>query len=189
MNPETNLLIAGFGGQGVASLARCLVALADSHGVRVISTIHKGGAQTLGTVAAEIRFGGGVLGPTICPGQLDVLLALDGWEALRAVAHYDLPRQALIEDSLSAGQLPRQAASAGGDPRPKLCELGLGGALRPFRTEAQRRFETPRMSNFVLGLAALPLLPAPMRSRQRFVAQFFTEVPRARDHCHEYQLD
>ncbi|HFC92058.1 MAG TPA: hypothetical protein ENJ51_04520, partial [Leucothrix mucor] len=55
MSKTFNLLLAGIGGQGINSLAKVLAEFIMLSGYQCQFTIHKGGAQSLGSVYAEFR--------------------------------------------------------------------------------------------------------------------------------------
>ena len=82
-----NLIIAGVGGQGVNVLTRVVAEVCRAASYACQFTVHKGGAQTLGTVTGELRVWrqgeASILGAAIAPGKLDRLVALEPWEALR----------------------------------------------------------------------------------------------------------
>lgn len=179
-----NLLIVGLGGQGVVSLARSLVSFADERGLGCISTLHKGGAQTLGSVSAELRFGEGELfGPMIPCGQLDLLLALDEWEALRAVSHHGKPRRAVISTSSGSAQLQRHEPLTRADAIAQLRALELTPYLHDWRAEAIAHFDTPRMCNYLVGTQALKYLPSAFRDALCFSEHFYEQVSAARPHA------
>lgn len=83
---ETNILVAGVGGQG-SILASHVIAEAaimahgDRYNVRVGETF--GAAQRGGAVCSHVRIGEDVYGPLVGAGCADLLIALEPLEALR----------------------------------------------------------------------------------------------------------
>jgi indolepyruvate ferredoxin oxidoreductase beta subunit len=83
---ETNILVAGVGGQG-SILASHVIAEAaimahgDKYNVRVGETF--GAAQRGGAVCSHVRIGENVYGPLVGAGCADLLVALEPLEALR----------------------------------------------------------------------------------------------------------
>jgi indolepyruvate ferredoxin oxidoreductase beta subunit len=82
---ETNIIIAGIGGQGVLLLAEILgeAAVKEGHNVRV-SEIH-GMAQRGGAVISDVRIGERAMSPTVLEGTADVIVGLEPEEALRSI--------------------------------------------------------------------------------------------------------
>lgn len=80
---ETNVIVAGVGGQGVVTAGTLIshAALVKGHNV-VMSEIH-GLAQRGGSVSVEVRIGN-VKSPIIPVGQADLILGLEPMEAVRA---------------------------------------------------------------------------------------------------------
>jgi indolepyruvate ferredoxin oxidoreductase beta subunit len=82
----TNIRLVGVGGQGilVASELLCDVLLASGYDVKK-SEVH-GMAQRGGAVNSDVRFGQTVYSPIIPDGDVDILLAFEKMEALRAIS-------------------------------------------------------------------------------------------------------
>jgi indolepyruvate ferredoxin oxidoreductase beta subunit len=82
---NTNILIAGVGGQGVLTLAEIIAkaALADNLNVRV-GEIH-GMAQRGGHVVCTVRIGDEVYGPIIDSGTADLVVGFEPLETLREI--------------------------------------------------------------------------------------------------------
>ena len=82
---NTNILIAGVGGQGVLTLAEIIAkaALADNLNVRV-GEIH-GMAQRGGHVVCTVRIGDNVFGPIIDSGTADLVIGFEPLETLREI--------------------------------------------------------------------------------------------------------
>jgi indolepyruvate ferredoxin oxidoreductase beta subunit len=80
---NSNILIAGVGGQGVLTLAEILAKTALSDGLNVrVGEIH-GMAQRGGHVVCTVRIGEEVYGPIIDPGTADLIIGFEPLETLR----------------------------------------------------------------------------------------------------------
>jgi indolepyruvate ferredoxin oxidoreductase beta subunit len=80
---ETNVVLAGVGGQGILLAAEILGTAAVKEGLNVrVSEIH-GMAQRGGAVVSHVRIGEKVLAPTVLEGEADVLLGFELLETLR----------------------------------------------------------------------------------------------------------
>ncbi len=83
--PEnTQIVIAGIGGQGVLFTSRLLTEAARSRGLPVIGCETHGMSQRGGSVAAHLKFGA-FWSPLVADGDADLLLGLDPVEANRAL--------------------------------------------------------------------------------------------------------
>lgn len=84
-----NLIVAGIGGQGVVSLIQPIWLVCEQKKWLAQGSINKGGAQQHGSVHAELRVFSdsstdySLHSPQIPDGELDLLIALEPWEALR----------------------------------------------------------------------------------------------------------
>ena len=83
-----NILIAGTGGQGVITLSNLIRKLAVNASFKCEGATFKGGAQRMGSVHTELRIleddgKGAVFSSQIPMGEVDVLISLEPWEALR----------------------------------------------------------------------------------------------------------
>jgi len=128
-------------------------------------TVHKGGAQSLGSVYAELRIASGVLpvvGPSIPVGKLHILVALDPWEGLRhlrlgtsdTVCYIETEAMPFFTDRSGADE--RQTRSAG--PVELLQKLPLTITWRQYRQQAIDREGTAQMANYFAGLDCLSAL-------------------------------
>jgi indolepyruvate ferredoxin oxidoreductase beta subunit len=81
--PVTNILVAGFGGQGVMTATEILAQAAIAEGYDVKKTEVAGMAQRGGVVNSHLRFGRRVLSPVIPAGCADLLVAFEVAEGLR----------------------------------------------------------------------------------------------------------
>ena len=160
-----NLLVAGIGRQGINSLAKVLARVCLEAGCSCQYTVHKGGAQSLGSVYAELRIAQGelpVLGPSIPPGKLDILVALDPWEALRhlrlghagTACYVETEIMPLFTDRSATGE--REAPRTG--PIEQLNRLGLQINWRQYRQDAVALQGSSKMSNYFAGIDCLNAL-------------------------------
>jgi indolepyruvate ferredoxin oxidoreductase, beta subunit len=96
---NTNILLAGVGGQGVilASYVISQAAMADGYEVKQ-SEVH-GMSQRGGSVTTHLRFGEKVWSPLVTQGSADILLSFEALEALR-YAHWLRPGGLLIYNTL-----------------------------------------------------------------------------------------
>jgi indolepyruvate ferredoxin oxidoreductase beta subunit len=90
MNPVTNILVVGIGGQGVMTATEILADAAITLGHDVKKTEVAGMAQRGGVVSSHLRFGERVLSPQITAGQADLLVGFEAAETLRW-CHYLRP--------------------------------------------------------------------------------------------------
>ena len=128
-------------------------------------TVHKGGAQSLGSVYAEMRIAEGdlpVLGASIPPGKLDVLVAMDAWEALRhlrlahsgTVCFVERAPMPFFSDRASTGE--RDAFMT--NPIDALNKLSIPITWRPYRQNAITSDGTASMANYYAGVDCLSAL-------------------------------
>jgi indolepyruvate ferredoxin oxidoreductase beta subunit len=80
-----NLLFTGVGGQGTILTTKLLSNALAAQGYDVkMSEIH-GMSQRGGTVLTQLKYGGKVYAPNICPGEADYVIAFEKAEAIRAI--------------------------------------------------------------------------------------------------------
>lgn len=79
-----NVLIAGYGGQGILTIADIIAHAALKQGYDVKESEMHGLAQRGGSLECHVRFGRQIDSPIIPRGSADVIIALDALEALRA---------------------------------------------------------------------------------------------------------
>lgn len=82
---DMQIFMVGRGGQGILVLARALAQWAAGTGSEVITSETHGMAMRGGTVTASLKIGA-YAGPLIPAGSADVLIGLDGQEALSHLA-------------------------------------------------------------------------------------------------------
>jgi Pyruvate/2-oxoacid:ferredoxin oxidoreductase gamma subunit len=187
-----NIIIAGIGGQGINTLAKVLAETFLTVGYTVQFTVHKGGAQSLGTVYAEMRLlknsasaqTAPILGAGIPVGTLDILIALEPWEAIRHVGlshkatqlYVDATIQPLFNDRKDKA---RQAISQQ-DPVAQLNQLPLTIHWKDYRQQAKLEFGTVNMANYLAGLDCLDALElfSDAKATNFFKSAFFNTIQR-----------
>lgn len=176
-----NLIIAGIGGQGVNVLTKVLATVLSECGYACQYTVHKGGAQSLGTVYGELRIAQGslpILGAGIPKGKLDILVSLDPWEALRhlPLAHADTQVwveseiQPLFNDRRDQARNPQSYLN----PIAQLNQLPLTLHWRNYRQDARLTHGKVKFANFLAGLDCLHALG--IQQDALFEAQFFAAI-------------
>jgi indolepyruvate ferredoxin oxidoreductase, beta subunit len=83
----TNILLSGVGGQGIITASKVIAEAALLSGIAIKKSEIHGMSQRGGSVESHVRISsdGAVYSPTIPAGEVDVLLAFEILEALRAV--------------------------------------------------------------------------------------------------------
>ena len=82
-----DVYLVGVGGQGVLTIADLIAEAAIEEGLDVNVYPTKGMAQRGGSVKAQVRIGGGVMGPEIPERGADLVIAMERSEALKAVRY------------------------------------------------------------------------------------------------------
>lgn len=85
MERPFDLVIVGYGGQGILSLAEIIANAAFMQGFDVKQTEMHGLAQRFGALQCCVRFGKKVYSPLVRKGNANLIIALDALEAARAV--------------------------------------------------------------------------------------------------------
>jgi len=96
MKRPLNFLLAGVGGQGTILASDILVRVGLAAGYQVKQAEVHGMSQRGGSVTSHVRWGELVYSPLVSAGEVDVLLAFEKLEALRALAHLRPDALALI---------------------------------------------------------------------------------------------
>jgi len=81
---EFNIIIAGYGGQGILTLAEIISRAAFLHGFEVRETELHGLAQRGGSLNCHVRFGKKIYSPLVMKGDADLIIALEAIEALKS---------------------------------------------------------------------------------------------------------
>jgi len=94
-----NLVLAGYGGQGVLSLAEIIqrAALKEGHDVRGVE-LH-GLAQRGGSLQCQIRFGKNIYSPLIRKAGADAIIALETLEGLRSCYYANKKKTVIVTDN------------------------------------------------------------------------------------------
>ncbi|MCX6741165.1 MAG: 2-oxoacid:acceptor oxidoreductase family protein [Candidatus Parcubacteria bacterium] len=91
-----NIIIVGYGGQGVITLAEILAQAALAAGLDVKQAELHGLAQRGGSLECHLRIGGKVLSPLIGRAEADLIIGLELLETLRACYYADPGRTTII---------------------------------------------------------------------------------------------
>jgi len=87
MKENFNLIIVGYGGQGVLTLADIIARAAFLEGYDVKQAELHGLAQRGGSLVIHVRFGKKIYSSLIMRGKADLILSLDALESLRACSY------------------------------------------------------------------------------------------------------
>lgn len=161
MSKTFNLLLAGIGGQGINSLAKVLAEFIMLSGYQCQFTIHKGGAQSLGSVYAEFRISKDtlcVLGQGIPNGQLDSLIALEPWEALRHLPLVHCNTSLWVETKAMPFFIERSNQQTINSPQQQLNALPLTIHWKAYQAIAQQQSGTHKMANYYAGIDCITSL-------------------------------
>lgn len=171
-----NMIIAGIGGQGVNTLTRVFIRLCERNHIQVQGSIHKGGAQQLGSVHSILRLF--VQADTnyknystqILAGDLDLILGLEPWETLRYARYFSPETRVIGNSRIVSIETERYQKRDFLDPNKQLAELDVALCLEDFSSAAERCFGTKKMLNFMLAQRSLldKLMP--------FTIEEFSEV-------------
>lgn len=147
------VLLAGLGGQGVVTAGDLLLAAALHDGYEVKKSEIHGLSRRFGSVSCQVRLGSPVHSPVRGHGGIDILLALEGYEALKQLPYLKPDGVGLVNEFWlrpAAVQTGANTPPSREDPR-----------LHWFPGTAQsQELEAPRSLNFyMLGVATewLPL--------------------------------
>lgn len=94
-----NIVITGYGGQGVITLANFISELALEKGFEVKQAEIHGLAQRGGSVQTQIRFGKNIFSPKVKRGEADLVIALDFLEAARSGFWASQSKTTILADS------------------------------------------------------------------------------------------
>lgn len=110
-----NLIVTGYGGQGILTLAEIIgkVALMEGYDVKQ-AEIH-GLAQRGGTLQCHVRFGEKVYSPLVKKGCADLIISLDALEALRACYYASKERTIVLTDEKILYPIPMPQKTVGID--------------------------------------------------------------------------
>ncbi|QKQ99258.1 pyruvate ferredoxin oxidoreductase [Metallosphaera tengchongensis] len=100
-----NILIAGIGGQGVVTAGKILAEAFHEKGLTVFESETHGLSQRGGAVTTHVRVGN-VNVPLIPKGGADILIAMDGIEALRNASYLSTDAKVFLNESVKLPSLP-----------------------------------------------------------------------------------
>ncbi len=84
MKDNFNLIVAGYGGQGILTATEIIVGASLKEGNDVRETELHGLAQRGGSLDCHVRFGKKIFSPLVSRGEADLIIAFEAVEALRA---------------------------------------------------------------------------------------------------------
>ena len=93
-----NLVVVGYGGQGVLSLAEIIEKAALKQGFDVKGVELHGLVQRGGPLECHVRFGGKIFSPMVRKAGADLIIALEALEGLRACYYANKKRTILLTD-------------------------------------------------------------------------------------------
>ena len=99
------IVLAGYGGQGIVFLVKLLAKCAYNKGYAFIGTENHGMSQRGGSVRCDIKIGD-FSNPTIDKGQADLILGLDENESLRQIAYLNKHGTLITNSSNTFPSLP-----------------------------------------------------------------------------------
>ncbi len=94
-----NLIISGYGGQGVITLANLVSKIALKENFKVKQAELHGLAQRGGSVQIHVRFGQKIYSPKVKRADADLIISLDLVEAQRACYWVDKSKTIILSDS------------------------------------------------------------------------------------------
>ena len=162
-----NLIIAGVGGQGVYSLTRIIWDLCRQYGIKNQGSVFKGGAQTLGSIHAQLRLflkknpNYAYYSAEIPQGELDLMIGLEPWETLRYHSYFGRRTKVVINEKITPLFIERYRPLEMSDPTGKVKELAAQVTAKNYTLAALETFDSIKMVNFLIGWDALstPQLP------------------------------
>ncbi len=83
-----DIYLSGVGGQGIGLISEILLRAVDHAGLNSCGVDTHGLAQRGGVVASQLRIGENIFSPVVRKGRVDLVIALERHEALRAAAPY-----------------------------------------------------------------------------------------------------
>jgi len=94
-----NLIVTGYGGQGVLTLANIIANAAKKQALDVKESELHGLAQRGGSLNCYVRFGKVVRSPLVMKGKADLIIALEATEALRACCYWANNKTVVVMNS------------------------------------------------------------------------------------------
>jgi indolepyruvate ferredoxin oxidoreductase beta subunit len=103
-----NLVVVGYGGQGVLSLAEIIERAALKEGFDVKGVELNGLVQRGGSLQCHVRFGEKVFSPMVRKSGADLIIALEALEGLRACYYASKEKTVLLTDKRVLSPLPME---------------------------------------------------------------------------------
>jgi len=149
IDKDFNIVIVGYGGQGIISLANIISALALEKGFKVLQSEIHGLAQRSGSVEVFVRFNKNIFSPKVKEGGADLVIALDYLEALRTLKWADSKKTILLAESSTFWPLKSIRI-----PKVKISEFFKETYIKSFK-EIIRKANLPEqvLNIFILGEA------------------------------------
>ena len=153
-----NVILAGVGGQGVYALTRVLATLCHDTRRQCCGSTFKGGAQTLGSIYSVLRIAPS--SPSECAmysaqipeGDLDLLIGLEPWEALRYQRFFGTHTRVYVNVRVRSLLSTRYGHLGPQDPIEALRSFELSAVVaHDYTASAIDEFGTSKMANFLLG--------------------------------------
>jgi len=136
-----DIVLVGVGGQGILTIGELLLHAALDAGIPASFVPTKGMAQRGGFVKAELRLGADGVGPRICDGGADLVVAMERSEALRGVRFVKTGGPFVLYDDVWAPT-----------------GVMLGAARYPERDAVVRAIEAAGAHAIVLSPADMPAI-------------------------------
>ena len=158
------ILLAGLGGQGVVTAGDLLIAAALHEGYEVKKSEIHGLSRRFGSVSCQVRLGSPLHSPLRGHGGIDILLALEGYEALKQLPYLKPEGVGLVNEfwlRTAAIQTGTETPPSREDPRLQWF---------PGTTQAQE-LEAPRSLNYYIVGVVSELLPLSETSWEQSLAE------------------
>ncbi len=98
-NKTFNLVIVGYGGQGVITLAEIIANAAFAQGYEVKQTENHGLSQRGGLLECHLRFGQEVFSPLVKRGGADLIISLDLFDAFSSLNYVNKKKTIILTNS------------------------------------------------------------------------------------------
>lgn len=155
-----DIIVAGLGGQGVATLTKILFELCQAQALPCQGALFKGGAQKAGTIHSEVRIfataGEDHLyrSNQILKGSLNLMLGLEPHEAMRFAGFFNEDTRLIINDAPVPFFSERATGHRPPDPVGELGRRYRHLVARDFSELAWREYGERRMANLLMLLEA-----------------------------------
>ncbi len=152
-----NLIISGVGGQGVFSLTKVIWNICNLTGIKCQGSVFKGGAQRMGTIYSCLRiFNSDVedyssYSVQVFKGELDLIIGLEPWETLRYQDYFNKNTKIIMNEPIYPLFMDRYKEFSVKDPVKAVHDMGLFTISRDFTKDAIARFNSKKMTNYLIG--------------------------------------